>query len=241
MSNLRGFIDGLLAKRHDQKPKMESLQAALSRLGADVSGLVELANDTANLAESESKLKGTVTCLKDSLANLETRITHLQAKIANLMVRFGKNTVNVGVAGKARQGKSTLLQRISGLNDAVIPAGDGLPCTGAKSKIFHQEQDPHAEVDFYSEEEFVKGIVHAYYDELSLPHRPASLADFQRPLPPLPSPDVPEKHAVYKKFQELHQRLQGFSRYLSRASGRSLWTKSVPLFLKKMTANSTWR
>ncbi|TAF21465.1 MAG: hypothetical protein EAZ76_00440, partial [Nostocales cyanobacterium] len=41
-----------------------------------------------------------------------------------LRLRFARKTLNIGVVGLARQGKSTLLQILSGLTDAEIPSSD---------------------------------------------------------------------------------------------------------------------
>jgi len=219
MSNLPAFIQGVLQKRQSQKPRLDSAQRGLSELVNQLSQLAELASEATGVSQAKSELQQMVAVLTGNLGNLKTRITDLQARIANLLVRFGKDTINIGVAGKARQGKSTLLQKISGHDNTVIPTSDGLPCTGAKSKILHQEQEPHAVIEFYSETEFLKGIVHAYYDDLQLPSRPTTLADFRRALPAFDS-ELPEKHAVYKKLQELHTGLAAFGKYLSHRPGR---------------------
>jgi hypothetical protein len=219
MPPLHSFIQSALAQRHTQVPRLERAQKDLGKLGDVLGRLSELAQEAAAPAAAPRELQDLASTLSASLGNLKSRVTDQQAKIANLLVRFGKNTINIGVAGKARQGKSTLLQQISGLDDVVIPSSSGLPCTGAKSKILHQEQDPHAVIEFYTEEEFLKGIVHAYYDELGLPHPPASLNEFNKPLPALPS-NVPEKHAIYQKLVQLHDGLASFAKYLSRPPGR---------------------
>jgi hypothetical protein len=182
-------------------------------------GLALLAGQVVGSSAAPSELTLAASALADSLGSLKSRIADLQATVAHLVARFGKNTVTIGVAGKARQGKSTLLQAISGLDDAVIPTSDGLPCTGAKSRILHQEQNPHAVIEFYSEEEFVQGIVYAYFDELGFTPRPASLTDFRRPLPAL-SAATPEQHAIYQKLQEMHAGLGEFGRYLSHRTGK---------------------
>ena len=50
---------------------------------------------------------------------------------------MARDTVNVGVSGQARVGKSTLLQSVSGLGDDQIPTGQALPVTAVRSRIFH--------------------------------------------------------------------------------------------------------
>ena len=165
-------------------------------------------------------MKLAVSELTGTLRSFNARIAELQAKLANVMARFAKNTVNIGVAGKARQGKSTLLQKISGLDNSVIPAADGLPVTGAKSKIIHQEENPHAIIEFFTQDEFLTGIVHSYFAELGLRPAPRNLDDFRKRLPDVDAV-LPAKHGVFKKLQELHSTFGQFSSLLSHQSGRT--------------------
>ena len=48
-----------------------------------------------------------------------------QKECERLEKRFNRDTINISVVGRARQGKSRLLQSISGLRDEVIPASNG--------------------------------------------------------------------------------------------------------------------
>ena len=52
-----------------------------------------------------------------------------------LNTRFQRDFINIAVVGPARQGKSRLLQSISGLDSRCIPAFDGDHCTGARSVV----------------------------------------------------------------------------------------------------------
>src|SRR5436305_1031442 len=169
MSDLRQFIERVLAKRQAQKPKLEALQQDLQDLGQQLGHLRQLAMETATCADAPPELQQRAESFRGGSSSLDGQINDALARTANLVARFGKMTINVGVAGKARQGKSTILQAISGLDDRVIPTSDGLPCTGAKSRIMHRTDDPHAEVEYYRAEEFLREIVHPYYEALRLP------------------------------------------------------------------------
>jgi hypothetical protein len=117
-------------------------------------------------------------------------------------------------------GKSTLLQAISGLDDHTIPTSAGEPCTGAKSKILHHQGEPHAVVEYFTEAEFLVGIVHSYFSDLGLSPLPASLAAFAHCLPPKPADLPPVLHAIYHKLEKLHQLLPRFLDLLSRPPER---------------------
>ena len=58
-------------------------------------------------------------------ASAETTLSQIDLCIANcerLHTRFNRDSINISVVGRARQGKSRLLQAISGLGNGVIPA-----------------------------------------------------------------------------------------------------------------------
>ncbi len=95
------------------------------------------------------------------LADPSATILQLQrclAECERLEKRFGRETINISVVGRARQGKSRLLQSISGLNDRIIPTSNGGDCTGAKSVIANNVGKTHARVVFYSEMELIEQI-----------------------------------------------------------------------------------
>lgn len=91
------------------------------------------------------------------------------AELDLLDKRFGRDTINISVIGRARQGKSRLLQTISGLCDEVIPAANGSDCTGAKSVICNSPgmSRARASVTFYTEYELVQQV-QRYLDELHI-------------------------------------------------------------------------
>ncbi len=91
--------------------------------------------------------------------------------------RFGRDSINISVIGRARQGKSRLLQSISGLADEVIPASNGGDCTGAKSVICNKpgQKKACADVIFYTEFELLEQV-QRYLKELNIPASIGSVA-----------------------------------------------------------------
>lgn len=98
-----------------------------------------------------------------ALGDVDKAIEQLEA----LRVRFDRETINISVIGRAGQGKSRLLQSISGVDNAIIPADSGGDCTGAKSVICNAEGPLHAQIICYSEAE-MKEQVQRYMDELHI-------------------------------------------------------------------------
>lgn len=106
---------------------------------------------------------------KVEVANPDETIKKLEVCIKEcdrLEKRFNRDTINISVVGRARQGKSRLLQSISGLSNDIIPADDGGDCTGAKSIISNSDESTHAIVYFYSDIEVVN-VVNDYLNALN--------------------------------------------------------------------------
>lgn len=130
--------------------------------------------------------------------------------------RFARQTLNIGVIGRARQGKSRLLQSLSGLSSQVIPTGSAGHCTGTKSLICHSPDRREAEIFFYDEGTFLTDVLAPYYEKLSLGAPPASLALFgTTPLLPLPSNGIQARHHARAgaMYQHLQQYKNSFSLY----------------------------
>lgn len=123
----------------------------------------------------------------------------------NLWKRFSRDTLNIGVVGLARQGKSTILQSLTGLSDDEIPSSDRMPCTSVQSNIYHiPDGETYALVYFYSEASFLNEVISPYYQKLGFASPPKSLAEFRQPLPPQPAnlPNPAETEAIYRHLHD---------------------------------------
>ena len=95
--------------------------------------------------------------------NFQQLQTQIQSQLAGLYLlknRFNRNTINIGVIGRAGQGKSRLLQSLTGLSSNEIPTGDRGHCTGVRSTILHQPGiDIYGEITFHSEASFLQEVI----------------------------------------------------------------------------------
>ena len=106
-----------------------------------------------------------------------------------LEARLARDTVNIGVSGQARVGKSTLLQSVSGLGDDQIPTGQALPVTAVRSRIFHAPDLRRATLRLHSFDTFVADVVAPYHAELDIAGLPGSPEEFRHwPYPKLWQP-----------------------------------------------------
>ncbi|WP_179071817.1 hypothetical protein [Nostoc sp. C057] len=129
------------------------------------------------------------------------------------------------MVGRARQGKSRLLQSLTGLSTAEIPDGDDQHCTGVRSNVHHNSEvgETYAEVWFHTERSFLDEVIAPYYEQLHLGSRPRSIQDFADiPLPELPR-ELAEKRQAAAKYDHLcryHQNLHKYRDVLSEPSPR---------------------
>ena len=106
--------------------------------------------------------------------------------LENIKKRFTRTTINIGVIGRARQGKSRVLQSLSGLSGDVIPDGELGACTAVRSIVSHSPNESYADVYFYTHDELLQTVIVPYYRELELHPIPTSIDQFAATvLPPL--------------------------------------------------------
>ena len=96
-----------------------------------------------------------------------------------LEARLARDTVNIGVSGQARVGKSTLLQSVSGLGDDQIPTGQALPVTAVRSRIFHAPDLRRATLRLHSFDTFVTDVIAPYHAELDIAGLPGTPEEFR--------------------------------------------------------------
>jgi GTPase Era involved in 16S rRNA processing len=155
---------------------------------------------------------------KIELSTLFQRIDNISESMMRLISRFDRTppTLNIGVVGRIKQGKSTLLQKLTGLGDDVIPTSKQI-CTTVRSSIYHRlEGDTTAEVTFYSGLQFFREIILPYYDALDLKLKPASLIDFSNlTLDPLPNGTGATKASIYNRLKSYKEEYEKYKEWLN--------------------------
>lgn len=130
--------------------------------------------------------------------------------LEKLESRFGRATLNVAVVGKARQGKSLLLRKLSGLGADVIPERPGDPCTGVRSTVVHDSDGPtRGEVNYHTHESLLE-IIRKYWEVLAFPDPPPSLTTFLNER----LPDLPPRIGREAMDQRLYEELRKYHTHL---------------------------
>lgn len=152
MGNFQSEVDDILANRRKVLEKVQKEGEKLEELRSVCNKIEDLLEE---YPEQEFKGKfaeyGQYRKILDDLLEANKKTER----------RLSRKTVNIGVAGGARVGKSTLLQTLTGLTDDQIPSGSGAPVTAVRSQIFNQEAGApsFARIEFYDETDFIENRI----------------------------------------------------------------------------------
>ncbi len=193
-------IQAILDQRLPLREKIATVEGNLRSLSRSLETLATN-RDRLIFQVTEPELQSTLQSL--NFIQLQTKIQSQLAELDLLKNRFNRDTINIGVIGRAGQGKSQLLQSLTGLSSNEIPTGDRGHCTGVRSTILHQPGiDTYGEIAFHSEHSFLQEIIAPYYQELGLGKVPYSLDEFKNnSLPPLPE-NLGDSAEAIAKYQD---------------------------------------
>ncbi|MEH2256521.1 GTPase domain-containing protein [Nostoc sp.] len=218
-------INSIISKRKPLNEKLKKVQKNLVLLNSEIHKLEKLQQTT---AEKLSTIPGDPQFLQAlqeiDFSKIKTEITIELKDLEKLSSRFARNTLNLGVVGIARQGKSRLLQSLTGLSTTEIPDSDKGFCTGARCTIHHRpEVATYGIVYFHSEQTFLNEIIRPYFEKLRLGAAPDTLAEFALPLPPLPDElDDAVSKAQYRYLEKYHTNLDKYQSLLLEAQNKQI-------------------
>lgn len=157
--DIRSSIDTVLTKRKNLLPRIEQEEGRLKdrydtvlRAKKKLSTLLSL--------EKEPNRKKKLADIDLLLDSLNIAMEEDLKRIASLRSRFSRETVCIGVSGMARVGKSTTLQKMSGLTDKQIPTGSRQNVTAVHSIIHNTSKgSARASISFLTENEFIENYI----------------------------------------------------------------------------------
>lgn len=234
-------LDGIVAKiREVRKQKRPEVENNLQRIDNLLAAIRATRGRADSVANQYPDLKETLRGISFNPA--ETLLGKARKACEDALLRLRRESINIGVAGKARQGKSMILQMLTGLGDKQIPTGDGGFCTAVRS-IVHNRDAQSATVHYLTEARLLGDKVYPSYEPvgtsdvaLGLPSRPSSVAAFlANDLPSIPDTASVEAIENWKKVQALQSDLRANPALVSKlnASPELIPLDSVRDFLVK--------
>lgn len=161
-------IQAILDARREQTPRVDLLTRS-----------VDSVRERGRLAAALlHRLRAQVATPLPVVDNIDERFRAAADSLGVVRRRMMRDTINLGVSGQARVGKSTFLQSISGLGDDQIPTGSGLPVTAVRSRIFNDAARGEALISFHSWDSFRGGVLRPFHREAGLPEPPLSMEGF---------------------------------------------------------------
>lgn len=211
-------ITGILEKRQPLARRVAEVESNLKTLAL---ALQDLDKYRSQLISKIDDLDSIGRLQEINLTGIQSSINEELGALGKLKNRFSRNTLNIGVIGRAGQGKSRLLQSLSGLSDE-IPTGDRSHCTGVRSTIHHNPNvETYGEIWFHSERSFLNEVINPYYEKLRLGVKPFSLDEFAKnPLPSLHQDfsGQAEYGAMYEHFRKYHTNFEKYKHLLREVS-----------------------
>ncbi|MFT4031054.1 MAG: hypothetical protein QM669_01415 [Siphonobacter sp.] len=185
--------------------------------------------------------------IKEKLLNINiheliSAIKNEDQDINRYLSRFLKKTINVGVVGLARQGKSQLISSLTGLDESTIPTGNYGHCIGTRSTIIHSNtSESYGEVYFYDEKSFIDKIITPYYKELlDLKYLPKNIEEFEKinltPLPENKQENLSNK-LKYERLQTYKSELNKYRHLLYENGTRKISINQIREYIAQDNKN----
>lgn len=168
MGEISAKIDSIVAARKAKVSVLRKQKDDITAICNNIDRFKKLQRDIADHPEKYSNLRGNSDVL-DRIANISTnRFYDLYSKynreLERITSRVQRDSLNISFVGCMGQGKSLVMQSISGLGSNVIPSAEGTSCTGAKSVIVNTDNNSvSAKISFFSQMELVN-IVNKYLE-----------------------------------------------------------------------------
>jgi hypothetical protein len=211
--NIAEQVDLVLDARRARLPQVRENWERLEMLDRSLAALQETLSALGRDPRAPGELRAVVAGA--DLASCRDEVGAAIQEAARVHARFGRPTVNLGVSGQARVGKSTLLQALSGLDDGAIPTGTGNPVTAVRSRIVSGSERV-ARLGMHTWASFRDEVLEAYHADLGLAPAPATLAEFRSFNYQSPAPDDENsRNVMLKRLREMRDSLGSYERHLT--------------------------
>lgn len=218
MSELSQRIQRILEQRKERAEALKQRLVCWTRLN----GLWELS--LRNLEEAERRNPEKLTGFRSRLSAIAEKARSISGEMERIRRRFQRDTLCIGVGGYMGQGKSTLLQAISNLDDIQIPTGAGTATTAVRSVLQnYRGENGYAEADMHNERTFLQEQVAPLCQAVGLPV-PYNLQDFRSMKISLhdEGQQGQEKADICQRLEDMQKTLPTYEKELTGEVGRRI-------------------
>ena len=167
-------VNNIIANRHNRLPELNNTLDKINKMLSDLETFKNKKNDfkrnilVSNIIENlnESERKEVLENLNNNIT--DERINSIIEKLEKTKIscdevieKFEKDNICIAIVGGARNGKSKLIQTVTGLDDRLVPTSAENFCTGARSTI-ENDDNFKVKIEFYTEEELLKKVISKY-------------------------------------------------------------------------------
>ena len=236
MNDLQQNINAIIETRQPLVQRIKNLFEKLEQVDSVLKQIINYsANGNGRLSEEQ---KANIASL--SVGPILKLNNELKEDLKKLEARFSRDTINIGVIGRARQGKSRLLQSLTGLSKREIPDGDGMHCTGVRSSICHTAgNETYADVYFYSEQDFLQQIIEPYFIQLKIGSPPQNLEDFAVREIEDAAVETAVDRAKLEHLKKYQVFLKEYRHLLSKTSPMRITREEIPKFVTQYDPNDS--
>ncbi|GFJ88452.1 hypothetical protein Prum_020940 [Phytohabitans rumicis] len=186
-------IAATIAGRARHRPAVERVRVAYEDLAGRFDDVRRLAKDARQEAYRHSARPEFAAIGQDladflegprSLDTLTERINELRSQVMAVHARVHRETVNIGVLGRTKAGKSTILRKVANQGEDVIPSGSDFPTTAARTRIYHSPDRREAVITLRTWEAFRDEYVQPLHTSAGLgaaPRTPDEFAAYSYP------------------------------------------------------------
>lgn len=204
-------IEHIIQQRKPLVEKISSVTTNLYTLTSRIKTLETFKEKLINEIEDSSIQKN---LHEVNFDEVQQKINAILPNLGKLKHRFDRATLNIGVVGMARQGKSRFLQSLTGLTTEEIPDSNMGFCTGVQSAICHQENiTTSGLVWFYSPQDLFNEVILPYYDTLNLAPKPDNIYEFAQSNLPTLSDESEVNKATYQHLKDYHDHFEDYQKW----------------------------
>ena len=200
--NRTSIISDIIASRQSRQ---QEITRRLNSISAIINALKDMADRSKNIQSrlsSDEKVCTALRSVDSQINNVIEKASKLGNEMRRLKTRTQRDTLNIGIVGVPKQGKSTFLQALTGLDEATIPTGTDF-VTGACSYLRHDPEvapgDAYAIVTPYTRREFLDEVLTPFCNNFNL---------YLSSVDDLPDLRLPDREGMMESQKRILERLE---------------------------------